>query len=320
MGSEKKSKISIISRAALTTYVLGCLFFPHTGGAQEVLTTDLYQVRIVDLAGGLEHPWGLAFLPDGRMLVTERPGRLRLVDRNGTVSRALGGVPKVFARGQGGLLDIALDPGFEKNQLVYLSFAEPGEGGGGTAVGRGRLSGERIEDFSVIFRQIPKADTRVHFGSRLVFTRDGKLFVTLGERGQRNRAQDLTVHRGQVARIRPDGSVPEDNPYTKHDEYRPEIWSHGHRNQQGAALHPVSGKLWTVEHGARGGDEINIPFKGRNYGWPVISYGRHYSGLKIGEGTRKAGMEQPVHYWDPSIAPRLRPFLPQAQGGPASVP
>ncbi len=265
--------------------------------------TDLYQVRVITVARGLENPWGLGFLPDGRMLVTERPGRLRIVDKTGTVSKPLAGVPEVFARGQGGLLDVALDPDFQENGYVYLSFVEPGKGGGGTAAGRGRLMEDRLEDFKVIFRQVPKADTRVHFGSRMVFSRDKKLFITIGERGQRERAQDFSIHRGQVVRVMPDGTVPGDNPFAGRQGYRPETWSHGHRNQQGAALHPVTGRLWTVDHGARGGDEINIPLKGRNYGWPVISYGRHYSGLKIGEGTRKEGLEQPVYYWDPSIAP-----------------
>lgn len=266
-------------------------------------STDLYQVRVITVARGLENPWGLGFLPDGRMLVTERPGRLRIVDKTGTVSKPLAGVPEVFARGQGGLLDVALDPDFQENGYVYLSFVEPGKGGGGTAAGRGRLMEDRLEDFKVIFRQVPKADTRVHFGSRMVFSRDKKLFITIGERGQRERAQDFSIHRGQVVRVMPDGTVPGDNPFAGRQGYRPETWSHGHRNQQGAALHPVTGRLWTVDHGARGGDEINIPLKGRNYGWPVISYGRHYSGLKIGEGTRKEGLEQPVYYWDPSIAP-----------------
>jgi glucose/arabinose dehydrogenase len=283
---------------------------PKTGGANdEMFTTDLHKVRAVTLARGLENPWGLAFLPDGRMLVTERPGRLRYVDEDGHLSNPLAGVPEVYARGQGGLLDVALDPDFKDNQFVYLSYAQPGKGGGGTAVGRGRLKERGLGGFLVIFSQEPKANTKVHFGSRLVFARDGKLFITIGERGQRDRAQDFSIHRGQVIRIVPDGTTPGDNPFVGRGGYRPETWSHGHRNPQGAALHPETGRLWTVEHGARGGDEINIPLKGRNYGWPVISYGRHYSGLKIGEGTGKTGMEQPVYYWDPSIAPSGMVFV-----------
>jgi glucose/arabinose dehydrogenase len=288
---------------ALATCALSVWFFPGLVEANDVYSTNLYRIRVVTVARELENPWGLTFLPDGRMLVTERPGRLRYVDRNGNISKPLNGVPDVFARGQGGLLDVTLDPDFADNQIVYLSYAEPGKGGGGTAVGRGRLKKDKLEDFRVIFRQVPKANTKVHFGSRLVFSRDGKLFITTGERGQRERAQDFSIHRGQVIRVMPDGTVPKDNPFVGRRGYRPETWSHGHRNPQGAALHPETGRLWTVEHGARGGDEINVPLKGRNYGWPVISYGVHYSGLRIGEGTRKEGMEQPIYYWDPSIAP-----------------
>ena len=265
--------------------------------------TELLQVQVDAVTGNLVYPWGLAFLPDGRMLVTERPGRLRLVEKSGELSRPLTGVPEVYAQGQGGLLDVALDPDFQRNRLVYLSYSEAGNNGAGTAVGRGVLNEEGLEGFTVIFRQIPKSGGGIHFGSRLVFTRDGKLFVTVGERGERERAQDFTVHRGQVIRINPDGSIPEDNPFVGRSGYRAETWSHGHRNPQGAALHPVTGELWTVEHGARGGDEINAPKAGRNYGWPVISYGAHYSGRKIGVGTHREGMEQPLYYWDPSIAP-----------------
>jgi glucose/arabinose dehydrogenase len=260
-------------------------------------------VRVMTVASGLEHPWGLAFLPDGRMLVTERPGRLRIVDRDGTLSAPLTGVPAVAARGQGGLLDVILDPDHARNRVVYLSYSEPGEGGAGTAVAKATLGSAGLENLAVIFRQDPKHGGAGHFGSRLVFARDGNLFVTLGERQQRDYAQDLTRHWGKVVRIRPDGSVPEDNPFVGRGDARPEIWSYGHRNPQGAALHPVTGQLWTVEHGAMGGDEVNTPKAGRNYGWPVITYGVDYSGAKIGEGHAKAGMEQPAYYWDPSIAP-----------------
>ena len=297
-----------MKRAVMTVVVM---FFSFVSGpaisgqylSGSVFSTEHTGFRVVTVSTGLVHPWGLAFLPDGRMLVTERSGQLRLVSNDGKLSDPLGGVPDVFARGQGVLLDVALDPDFEKNSLVYLSYSEPGKDGAGTAVGRGRLSGNRLVSFSTIFRQIPKTKTNVHFGSRLAFARDGKLFITLGERGERNRAQDFSIHRGQVIRINPDGSVPKDNPYVGKAGYRPETWSHGHRNPQSAAIHPDTGDLWTVEHGARGGDEINIPRAGRNYGWPVISYGVHYSGFKIGVGTHKEGMEQPVYYWDPSIAP-----------------
>jgi len=271
--------------------------------AETVYKSEHYRLRLVTVAKGLEHPWSFAFLPDGRILVTERPGRLRIVGPGGTLSAPVKGVPRVYARGQGGLLDVILDPDFAANRVIYLSYAEPGAGGAGTAVARATLTDGALSGLKVIFRQTPKASTSRHFGSRLVIARDGTLFVTVGERGQRERAQDPSVNRGQIVRIYRDGTIPKDNPFMGKSGYRPEIWSYGHRNPQGAALHPVTGKLWTVEHGARGGDEINIPLPGRNYGWPVIAYGRHYWGGKIGEGTHKAGMEQPIHYWDPSIAP-----------------
>jgi aldose sugar dehydrogenase len=214
-------------------------------------------------------------------------------------------VPQVYASGQGGLLDVALSPTFEKDRrVVYLSFAESGEGGAGTAVVRGRLGERGLEDTQVIWRQQPKVSGPNHWGSRIVFRPDGTLFVTLGERfNHAERAQDLSTTIGKVVRINPDGSAPRDNPFVNRDGVRPEIWSYGHRNVQAAALHPQSGQLWTVEHGARGGDELNHPEAGKNYGWPVISYGTHYSYMKIGEGTAKPGMEQPVYYWDPVIAP-----------------
>ncbi len=261
-------------------------------------------VNVQAIAKGLEHPWGLEILPDKRMLVTERPGRLRIVAADGKISEALTGVPQVYASGQGGLLDVALSPTFDKDRLVYLSFAEPGEGGAGTAVVRGRLGERALDNTQVIWRQQPKVSGSNHWGSRIVFRRDGTLFVTLGERfNHSERAQDLSATIGKVVRINADGSAPRDNPFVNRDGARPEIWSYGHRNVQAAALHPETGQLWTVEHGARGGDELNHPEAGKNYGWPVISYGTHYSRLKIGEGTAKPGMEQPVYYWDPVIAP-----------------
>jgi aldose sugar dehydrogenase len=261
-------------------------------------------VRVETVARGLEHPWALEFLPDGRMLVSERPGRIRIVNPGGGISEPLAGVPEVHAGGQGGLLDLALDPGFARNRLVYLSYAEPGEGGAGTAVARARLGEDRLEEVRVIYRQQPKVEGGNHFGSRLVFTRDGKLFVTQGERaGYREQAQDLSNHLGKIVRIDADGSVPDDNPFAGRAGMRPEIWSYGHRNIQAAAIHPETGQLWTVEHGARGGDELNHPEAGKNYGWPVITYGVDYSGLRIGEGTAREGLEQPVYFWDPVIAP-----------------
>ena len=262
-------------------------------------------VQVETVARGLENPWALAFLPDGRILVTERPGRVRIVEPDGRVSKPLDGVPRVLARGQGGLLDVALDPRFAENRLVYLSYAEPGEGNtAGTAVARGRLAEGKLDDVQVIYRQQPKVEGGGHFGSRLVFGRDGALFVTQGDRmGYRERAQDLSSGLGKIVRISADGSVPKDNPFVSRSGARPEIWSYGHRNVQSAALHPDTGQLWTVEHGARGGDELNHPEAGKNYGWPVITYGVDYSGAKIGEGAARPGMEQPVYYWDPVIAP-----------------
>ena len=261
-------------------------------------------VRAETVARGLERPWALAFLPDGRMLVTERPGRLRIVSPDGTVSAPLSGVPEVYARGQGGLHDVAIDPRFTENQLVYLSYAEPGEGGAGTAVARGRLVGNGLENVEVVYSQRPKLNGGGHYGSRIVFTPDGRMFVTQGDRQVgRDRVQDLSQGMGKIVRLNLDGSVPDDNPFVGRDDAQPEIWSYGHRNAQAAVLHPETGELWTVEHGPRGGDELNQPKAGRNYGWPVITFGVDYSGAGIGEGTEKEGMEQPVYYWDPVIAP-----------------
>ncbi len=272
--------------------------------AQQRFPSSAGELVTETVTEGLEHPWGLAFLPDGRMLVTERPGRLRVVSREGRLARPLAGVPNVTGRGQGGLFDVALDPNFAENRLVYLSFAEPRAGGNGTSVARGRLNaGETaLENVAIVFRQSPAINSQLHFGSRLVFDRTGALFVTVGDRySQRDQAQNPANHIGKVIRIRPEGAAPADNP--KKEGWAPEVWSIGHRNVQGAALHPETGQLWTAEHGARGGDEINTPKAGLNYGWPVITYGIDYSGVKIGEGTAKAGMEQPLFYWDPSIAP-----------------
>jgi glucose/arabinose dehydrogenase len=261
-------------------------------------------VRLEIVARGLDHPWAFAFLPDGRALVSERQGRLRIVQRDGSLSGPLGGVPQVAARNQGGLLDVALDPNFGDNRLVYLSFAEPRGQGNATSVARGRLNTAQtaLEATEVVFRQEPTFNGGHHFGSRLVFDREGALFVTTGDRySLRDEAQNPANHVGKIIRIRPAGGAVPGNPVKA--GWLPEVWSIGHRNVQGAALHPVTGRLWTAEHGARGGDEINLPEAGKNYGWPVITYGRDYSGARIGEGTAKAGMEQPVYWWDPSIAP-----------------
>jgi glucose/arabinose dehydrogenase len=267
---------------------------------------------VVTVAGGLNHPWGLAFLPDGRMLVTERPGRLRIVSADGALSVPLTGLPAVEARGQGGLLDIALDPGFATNGLIYWSYAEPRGGGvNNTAVCRGRLvhdpSAPRVDEVQMIYRQAPSLNSGQHFGSRLVFGRDGTLFVTQGDRGiteGRMQAQRMDSLVGKIVRINADGSIPGDNPFVGKPGVRPEIWSLGHRNVQAATLHPATGELWEVEHGTRGGDEVNLVRKGKDYGWPTIAYGIEYSGGTITGGiTARDGMEQPLYYWDPVIAP-----------------
>lgn len=262
------------------------------------------------IATGLDEPWAIAFLPDGRALVTEREGRLRVITPVGAVSAPVAGLPEVDPRGQGGLLDVVPGPSFANDRLIYWSFSEPrGDGVNSTSVARGRLSDDatRVENAQVIFRQEPAWRSTGHFGSRLVFDREGRLYVTMGDRQQdepRELAQDLSVHIGKIVRINADGSVPADNPFVGRDGVRPEIWSYGHRNVQGADLHPDTGELWEVEHGPRGGDEINIARAGLNYGWPVISYGIEYRGPPINDGiTQREGMEQPLYYWDPVIAP-----------------
>ncbi|MEN3113139.1 PQQ-dependent sugar dehydrogenase [Uliginosibacterium paludis] len=263
------------------------------------------RVQITTVASGLANPWGLAFLPDGRMLVTEREGRLRIVSPDGKLSEPVEGLPEVSARGQGGLLDVLLDPAFASNRTIYLSYAESGSGGSGTAVARARLDTGRLalSELRVIYRQTPKVGGNGHFGSRLVFGADGMLYISLGERQKFDPAQDPQQSLGKVVRIQPDGSIPADNPFAGRKGWLPEIWTLGHRNPQGMTLEPGSKRIWLAEHGAMGGDEINLLVAGSNYGWPVISYGRHYTGLKIGEGSEKPGMAQPVCYWDPSIAP-----------------
>ncbi len=279
-----------------------CIAASSTAADVREFQSEHGTVRVSTVAEGLEHPWGLAFLPDGRMLVTERPGRLRIVASDGTLSRPVAGVPRVQARGQGGLLDVALHPAFAENGLVYLSFSEPGSGGAGTSVARGRLEGNALLDVEVIFRQTPKVDTGFHYGSRLVFDREGKLFVSSGDRGMQDTAQDLALGQGKLFRLNDDGTPAPGLPFADRPGTHPGIFSYGHRNIQGMALHPTTGLLWTHEHGPRGGDEINVPRAGRNYGWPVITFGINYIGTTIGEGlTAKDGMEQPLHQWTPSI-------------------
>jgi glucose/arabinose dehydrogenase len=271
------------------------------------LPSELGPVQVQTVVEGLAHPWAVAFLPEQQgFLISERPGHLRRVSPAGALSEPLRGVPEVYASGQGGLLDIVLSPTFSEDRLVYLSYAEAGDGAAGTAVGRGRLSNEAdaLEDFQVIFRQQPKLSSGAHFGSRLVFDRDGHLFIALGDNNQRPTAQDLDKLQGKVVRIYPDGRIPEDNPFVGQAGARAEIWSYGHRNQQGAALNPWTGVLWTHEHGPRGGDEINIPKAGKNYGWPLATHGINYSLLPIPEakGETVDGTEAPHHVWEKSPA------------------
>jgi glucose/arabinose dehydrogenase len=266
------------------------------------------------IAKGLEHPWAVAFIDNNRMLVTERPGRMRVVQPDGKLSDPIQGLPKIYVGGQGGLHDVITDSAFARNRMIYFCYAEPAEKGKGnsTAMASARLSDDarRLEQVKALFSQRPKVESDAHFGCRIVENKDGTLFLTLGERFSRMQdAQTLDNHHGKVIRVRKDGSVPPDNPFVNKSGALPEIWSYGHRNSQGATLGP-DGKLWTHEHGAQGGDEINRPEAGKNYGWPVVSYGVHYGGRPVGDGSPvKPGMEPPVHYWTPSIAPSGMAFL-----------
>jgi aldose sugar dehydrogenase len=268
--------------------------------------------NVVTVAEGLQNPWGMAFLPGGRFLVTEKqPGRLRIVAADGKLSEPVAGLPPVDARNQGGLLDVSLDPAFASNHLIYWSYSEPRDGGvNNTAVARGRLvedGAPRVDDVQVIFHQTPSLNSQLHFGGRLVWGRDGTLFITLGDRSiteGRMQAQRMDGLLGKIVRINSDGTIPKDNPFVGKEGVRPEIWSFGHRNVQAATANPFTGELWEVEHGTRGGDEINIARKGKDYGWPTIAYGIEYKGTPITGGiTAKEGMEQPIYYWDPVIAP-----------------
>ena len=315
MSTRAKSLLLFALLSALSYLLLHPPFHPaDAAGRTALLVTQQFpseagMVTVEPAAHGLQHPWSLAFLPDGRMLVTERPGRLRVVSTKGEIGPAISGLPEILAKGQGGLLDVILATDYAESGVIFFSYGEPRHGGNGTAVARARLllkgDSGALDQLQVIFRQQPTIESGVHFGSRLVLARDGTLFVTLGDRGsQREPAPRSDNHLGKIVRIHTDGRVPADNPYLQVAGARPELWSVGHRNVQGAALHPVTGALWTTEHGAQGGDELNAPMAGRDYGWPIITYGIDYSGKKIGEGiTEKAGLEQPLWHWTPSIAP-----------------
>lgn len=274
--------------------------------AADTYATKKVDIRVETVADGLEHPWGVETLPDGAFLVTERPGRMRIVE-NGTLSAPLDGLPEIAVGGQGGLLDIALANDFDQSGTIYFTFSEPGRGGAGTALARAKLARDggaaRLEDVDVIFSMDRKTRRGQHFGSRIAVAGDETIFFSIGDRGDGARSQDLMDHAGAVLRVGPDGSIPADNPFVSDDKALSELWSKGHRNPQGMDIDSKTGTLYAVEHGARGGDEINQPEPGLNYGWPVISYGRHYSGAKIGIGSDAPGYQQPIHYWDPSIAP-----------------
>ncbi|MBT9513425.1 MAG: PQQ-dependent sugar dehydrogenase [Acidovorax sp.] len=302
------------AQAAIVLIVLG---FCGAGVAQNAAPS----VSLVPVATGLLHPWGLAFLPQGQFLVTERAGHLRVVSASGQLGPALAGVPPVAAGGQGGLLDVVTDADFGRNRRIYFCFSEPAARGPGnsTAVARATLAADArsLQDVRVVFSQRPKVESALHFGCRIVQAPDGNLLVALGERYHRkDDAQKLDNHHGKVIRITPDGALPPGNPFANQPGALPEIWSYGHRNPQGATLGP-DGKLWMHEHGPQGGDEINLPQPGRNYGWPVVTFGENYGGGKIGEGTAKAGMEPPLHYWVPSIAPSGIAFLTSTRYGTA---
>jgi glucose/arabinose dehydrogenase len=304
--------------------LLMCMAFPLPAWAQEgtsVFKSEKHAFRVATLVTGLENPWSIAFLPDGRMLVTERAGRLRLVSHDFKLNpKPIDGLPEVVPQGQGGLFDVVLHPQYAQNGWIYWAYNAPGPGGWGTALARGKLQDHRMIEVQVLFSMQPKTRSNHHFGGRIVFDQAGLLYLTLGDRGDKDRAQKLSDHAGSVIRLHDDGRVPANNPFVNRAGALTEKWTLGNRNMQGAALHPQTGELWTHEHGPQGGDEVNVMRSGFNYGWPVITYGVNYGlGTKIGEGQAKAGLEQPLHVWVPSIAPSGMAFVsgsqfPQWQG------
>ena len=286
-----------------------------------IFKSEKHAFRVATLVTGLENPWSIAFLPDGRMLVTERAGRLRLVSHDFKLNpKPIDGLPEVVPQGQGGLFDVVLHPQYAQNGWIYWAYNAPGPGGWGTALARGKLQDHRMTEVQVLFSMQPKTRSGLHFGGRIVFDQAGLLYLTLGDRGDKDRAQKLGDHAGSVIRLHDDGRVPANNPFVNRAGALAEKWTLGNRNMQGAALHPQTGELWTHEHGPQGGDEVNVMRSGINYGWPVITYGVNYGlGTKIGEGQVKAGLEQPLHVWVPSIAPSGMAFVsgsqfPQWQG------
>ncbi|HSJ30473.1 MAG TPA: PQQ-dependent sugar dehydrogenase [Longimicrobiales bacterium] len=288
------------SLALAVTVATACAAHPLPA---QTHSSQHHTFRTINVVEGLEHPWGMAFLPDGAILITERPGRLRIVREGVLDPRPISGVPEVYARGQGGLLDVAIHPDFADNRFVYLSYSKPGlDRSATTAVIRGRLEGNALTNVEEIIEAKAWRNAGQHFGSRFAFDRDGFLYITIGERGEMQAAQDLTNHQGTVLRLHDDGRVPADNPFVGRSDALPEIFTYGNRSPQGLTVHPQTGELWEVEHGPRGGDEINLLRAGANYGWPVITYGINYNGEKISDIQAKEGMEQPLHYWVPSIA------------------
>ena len=271
----------------------------------QTVQSEKQSFRVVTLTQGLQHPWSLAFLPDGRLLITERAGRLRIVQKDFTLDpKPISGLPKIIAGGQGGLFDVVLHPQYSQNGWIYFAYSEAGKGGWGTALARGKLVGHQMTDVQVLFSMEPKTRSNQHFGGRIVFDEAGYMYLTLGDRGEMARAQLLGDHAGSIIRLHDDGRVPKDNPFVNTAEAKPEKFTLGNRNVQGVAIHPKTGEVWTHEHGPQGGDEINIIKPARNYGWPIITHGVNYgTGTKIGEGTAKAGLEQPLYVWVPSIAP-----------------
>ncbi|MGO1071731.1 PQQ-dependent sugar dehydrogenase [Lysobacter sp. CA199] len=318
---------SVLRRGLLCAALLLSLSACDRGGGAEAATSakpapkqavthqtpsELGEIRVTEIASGLEHPWAVALLPDGGFLVTERPGRLRRVAADGAISAPIGNVPQVWAKGQGGLLDVVLAPDFAASKRIYLSYAEPGpDGSAGTAVAIATLGDSALSEVKVIYQQQPKLVGPNHFGSRLAFDKSGHIFITQGERQQRMASQELDKLQGKLVRLNLDGSVPADNPFVGRKEARPEIWSYGHRNMQSLAIDPRTGTVWEAEHGPRGGDEINLPQPGKNYGWPIVTHGIDYSGLKISEaeGKEKPGMEAPYHVWEVSPALSGMAFL-----------
>ncbi|MGM1057268.1 MAG: PQQ-dependent sugar dehydrogenase [Bacteroidota bacterium] len=301
---QKSADQKFLGSPLLTTVVLFLLFSLSAYAQKPTVITKAAEINIQVLAENLDHPWGMAFLPDGSLLFSERSGTLRIMDSKNKISQPLKGTPEVFATGQGGMLDVALDPEFEKNNFVYVSFSEPGTGGtASTALGRGKLQDNQLKDFEVIFRMEPKVEGPNHFGGRIVFTPEGKILLTLADRFKFDPAQDLSNHMGTIIRINPDGTVPGDNPFTDMADARDEIWSYGHRNIESAAIHPGTGQLWIAEMGPMGGDELNMPEKGKNYGWPEVSHGKNYDGSEIPHPATRPEFEDAKIVWTPTISP-----------------